>query len=256
MPTKQCRFVRPGVTQTSEFFHTPKVPDGRSIGEVFERIEQPGAWVALYNIQTEPEYRRLIDELIDSVRPVVEREQPGIFNPAGYFFISAPPSVTPFHLDSENNFWLQARGRKRMTVFDRCDRELVPASAVEEFIIHRSLDGVRLDPALRHHGRDFDVGPGDGVYFPSTSPHMTSTTAEWARPGDGVSVSLAITFYTAVTRQHARVHQCNRVLRRLGVEPRFPGQSRWRDAVKAPLGRLITAALVKFRNYVVPPGGA
>lgn len=236
MPTRQCRFIRPGATQETEFTHSSKPHDRTSIDEVLERIEEPGSWIALYDIQTDPEYRALIEEVLGDIRPLVEREQPGMFHFAGYFFISAPPSVTPFHIDTENNCWLQIRGRKRMTIFDRSDRELVPAQAVEEFIIHRSLTNVHLDPALRGRGRNFDVGPGQGVYFPTPSPHMTEATTDWVRPGDRLSISLALVFYTSLTHRHALAHEWNRVLRRVGIQPRFPGVSPLSDAVKKPFG--------------------
>ncbi len=254
MPSRQCRFIRPGSTQTSEFFHTPKTPDGQDIDTVFARIEEPGSWVALYNVQTDPHYAAFLDDVMASARPLIEPSQPGLFRVAGFIFISAPPSVTPFHIDRENNFWLQIRGRKAMTVFDHRDRAVVPAREVEEFIVHGSLAKVRLDPALHDRGREFDVGPGDGVYFPATSPHMTRATTDWVRPGDGVSISIGVVFYTAVTRHLARVHQCNRVLRELGLQPSFPGTSAWRDAVKAPIGRAIAASRVRWRSHVAPPG--
>ena len=254
LPTEQCRFIRPGSSQTSEFFHTPKAPDGQDIDAVFEHIETPGSWVALYNVQTDPHYAAFLDEVMASARTLIGPEQPGLFRVAGFIFISAPPSVTPFHIDRENNFWLQIRGRKTMTVFDHRDRDVVPARAVEEFIVHGSLNEVRLDPALLDHGHDFDVGPGDGVYFPATSPHMTRTTTDWVQPGDGVSISIGVVFYTAVTRHQARVHQCNRVLRHLGLQPDCPGTRPWRDALKAPLGQAIAAARVRWRGHVAPPG--
>ncbi len=253
LPSEQCRFIRPNSSQISEFFHTPKAPDGQDIDAVFEHIETPGSWVALYNVQTDPHYAAFLDEVMASARPLLA-EQPGLFRIAGFIFISAPPSVTPFHIDRENNFWLQIRGRKIMTVFDHRDRDVVPAREVEDFIVHGSLNKVRLDPALRAHGHDFDVGPGDGVDFPATSPHMTRTTTDWVQPGDGVSISIGVVFYTAATRHQARVHQCNRVLRGLGLQPSFPGTSHWRDALKAPLGRAIASARVRWRGHVAPPG--
>jgi hypothetical protein len=84
---------------------------------------------------------------------------------------------------------------------------------------------------------------------------MTRTTTDWVVPGDGVSISIGINFYTRTTRRHARVHQVNRVLRRLGLEPTPPGRSAWRDMLKAPLGRAVVS-LLKWRrqDYVVPPG--
>ncbi len=254
MPSRQCRFIRPGTTQASEFFHTPKTPDGAGIDEMFARIEEPGSWIALYNVQTDPAYAGFLDEVMTSAKSLLQAEQPGVFRVAGFIFISAPPSVTPFHIDRENNFWLQIRGRKIMTVFDHRDRAVVKASDAEDFIVSGSLKNVRLDPAHRALGRDFDVGPGDGVYFPATSPHMTRTPTGWVQPGNGVSISIGVVFYTDVTRHHARVHQCNRVLRKFGLTPTFPGESAWRDAIKAPLGRAIAASRARWRNYVAPPG--
>lgn len=254
MPTQQCRFIQPGSTQTSAFHHSSKTPEGRDIDAVFDRIEEPGSWVALYDVQTDPHYAGFLDEVIAAAGDLIAREQPGLFRVAGFIFISAPPSVTPFHIDRENNLWLQMRGRKTMTVFDHRDRDVVAAPAVEEFIVHGSLDAVRLDPGLRDRGVDFEVGAGDGVYFPATSPHMTRTTTDWVRPGAGVSISIGVVFYTALTRHHARVHQCNRVLRSLGANPQPPGESSWRDALKAPVGHAIASARSRWRGYKAPPG--
>lgn len=254
MPAKQCRFISPNTTQTSEFFHTPVAPGGQDIDAVFADIEQSGSWVALYNVQTDPAYAGFLDEVMAAAGPLFAKEQPGLFRVAGFIFISAPPSVTPFHMDRENNFWLQIRGKKVMTVFDHRDRELVPGVDVENFIIDGSLDKVRLAPHLANRGKDFVVGPGDGVYFPATSPHMTRSTTDWVRPGDGVCISIGVVFYTDVTRHHARVHQWNRILRRVHLSPSFPGESRWRDTLKAPFGRALASARVRWRGYDAPPG--
>ncbi|MHA6203872.1 JmjC domain-containing protein [Dyella soli] len=240
MPLGHCRFVQPDITQASPFAHEDHHPEGRGIEEFFRRIEEPGSWIALYHVQTIPRYRKLLDQILETVRPAIEREQSGIFDVMGFVFISAPPSVTPFHIDRENNFWLQLHGRKTLSVWDPFDRETVPADAVEDFIVDRSLRKVRFKDEYRARVHDFDSGPGDGVYFPSTSPHMANTGREWASPGNGVSASIGVTFYTDDTRRMARVHQVNRVLRKkLHVVPSYPGESPAADALKAPLGRII-----------------
>ncbi len=252
MSSGQCRFLKPGTTQGSAFSHDPEHPQGLSIDEVFARMEEPGSWLALYNVQTDARYRAALERIVDDLRPLVEREQPGIFLVTGFIFISAPPSVTPFHIDRENNFWLQLRGRKTMNVWDNTDREVVPATVVEDFI----AGGVQVpfQEAFRARSREFDTGPGDGVYFPSTSPHMTRTDTRWVQPGDGISVSLGINFYTSVTRRTARVHQFNRVLRRLGMTPSFPGQSTAADSFKAPMGRWLAAVRYRRLGATPPPG--
>lgn len=244
--TGQCRFIAPDTAQDAPFEHRGADPAGRAIDEVFARIEEPGSWVALYNVETHPPYRALLEEITASVRPLVEREQPGMFNVGGFIFVSAPPSVTPFHIDRENNFWLQIRGRKVMNVWEPTDTHVVSEIDREAFIVNAALDNVRMKSGDRERSHEFDVGPGDGVYFPSTSPHMTRSDPSWVRPGDGVSVSIGVVFYTDVTRRAARLHILNRVFRRFGLNPSVPGARPWVDRVKYPLA----CALVWFKKNV------
>jgi len=114
---------------------------------------------------------------------------------------------------------------------------------------------VRLKEEHRARSHDFETAPGDGIYFPSTSPHMTRSDPDWVRPGDGVSVSLGVTFYTSVTRRHAQVHQFNNLLRRmLQMTPTGPGISPLRDHIKAPLGRAVGAMRYRRTGGTPPPG--
>jgi len=254
MPSGQCRFITPGATQASEFMHEGHSPDGRGIDDVFRRIEEPGAWVALYNVETDLRYRAFLDEVMAAAEPLLGRQQPCRFNLGGFIFISAPPSVTPFHIDRENNFWLQMHGCKTMNVWDHRDRSVVAAADVEEFVLFGSLERVRLQDGFEARSHRFDTSPGTGVYFPSTSPHMTRSDAGWARPGDGVSVSIGVVFYSDVTRRHARVHQANQVIRkRFGIEPLAPGVSGWRDALKAPFGHVMGRLRKRWHKAGKPP---
>lgn len=247
--TRQCRFIPAGATQATPFEHGDSDPGGRMIDEVFARMEEPGSWVALYNVESHPPYRALLEEITSSVRPLVERQEARMFDVGGFIFISAPPSVTPFHIDRENNFWLQIRGRKVMNVWDPTDSHVVSDIDRETFIVNASLDNVRLKDGYRERSHEFDVGPGDGVYFPSTSPHMTRCDAGWARPGDGISISIGVVFYTEATKRVARLHVLNRFLRRLGLRPAAPGVRPWADALKTPLANLLVGAKKVFRGY-------
>jgi hypothetical protein len=79
---------------------------------------------------------------------------------------------------------------------------------------------------------------------------MTRTDNAWVRPGDGVSVSIGVNFYTRCTRRRAYVHAANVVLRRLGLNPRHPGKSGGLDGVKYPFGRATIWARKALRGYV------
>jgi hypothetical protein len=246
-PTKQCRFIKDLATRSSTFDHEDHDSHGRTIDEVFARIEEPKSWVALYNVETDPLYARFLQEVTESVRPQVERHEPGMTKVGGFIFISAPPSVTPFHIDRENNFWLQIRGRKLMSVWDHRDRVSVSAADRETFIVFG--DNAPYKDVCTGRSHDFDVGPGDGVYFPSTSPHSTRCDVDWVRPGDGVSVSIGVVFYTDYTRRLAYVNAWNQFLRRRGLEPRDPGESPWLDRLKEPWGRALIWHGVKFHGF-------
>jgi hypothetical protein len=252
--TEQCRFVRPGVQQDSDFVHKARPEDGSGIDEVFARISEPGAWVALYNIEVDPDYRRFLNAVVDAARPLIEKEQSGIHNVQGFLFISAPPSCTPFHIDRENNLWLQMRGRKVISVWDDRDRQIVASEAVEKFIMSGALDDVRLTPGKRAHARDFVMTAGMGVYFPTTSPHMTSTESSGGDPMGDVSVSVGVVFYTDQTRRTANAHILNHYLRKIGLRPMHAGESVIRDQLKYPFARLLVWIISRFREFVPKPG--
>lgn len=247
--TGQCRFLTPGATQSSEFFHKGETHDGRSIDEVFRRIEEPGSWVALYNVETNPRYRAFLNEVTLTVRALVEPQEPNMSDIGGFIFISAPPSVTPFHIDREHNFWMQVHGRKRLTVWDQNDRQVVSQPDVEKFIMYGDLANVKLRDGTLEKGTELDCGPGDGVYFPSTSPHATRSERDWTRPGDGVSVSIGVVFYTDETRRLANMHAGNSYLRKFGLKPAYPGKSPVQNSLSYLTGKSIVEFKKRFRGY-------
>ena len=254
MPKGQCRFIKPGATFASGFHHDDKPDDGRSLREVFARIEEPKSWIALYNVQTDPLYAGMISDAIGSARHLIDRQEPGTFMMNGFIFISAPPSVTPFHIDREHNFWMQILGQKTMNVWDADDREMVPQKDIERFITYRTLENVKLrEESLVSRSLELVCGPGDGVYFPSTSPHATRCESSWTSPGDGVAISMGINFYTPATRKRANVHALNELLRKLGMHPTFPGKSPALDSMKYPFAKAYVA-LQKLRGFEPPPG--
>jgi hypothetical protein len=242
----QCRFMDPKRTVASRLAHDSRPPDGRSIEEFFQRMEEPGSSVAFYNIEVIPRYQALLMLVVNSMRSLVEREQPDIFRVNGFVFFAAPPSVTPFHIDRENNFWLQLHGHKILNVWDHRDRSIVPAEAVEDFIVTQSLGKVHFNEAFLSRGLEFDAQPGDAVYFPSTSPHMTRSEVGRAAPGDRLSISIGVTFYTAATREVARIHQVNRLMRKCGLSPSYPRESPTADAVKSAVGGLVGAGRARL----------
>lgn len=255
MASDQCRFISRDTKIDSVFDHKNQSQDGRAIEEVFQRIEEPGSWVAIYNIQTDAIYSQFIRDAMASVRHLIPNYST-VFDVRAYLFISSPPSITPYHIDTENNFWLQIHGRKTINLWNRDDPDILPTRAVEKFIINGGdLSMVVLKEEHMQHRIEFDAGPGDGVYFPSTTPHLTRSDTSWVKADNHVTVSLALTFYNDATRRTAYVHSINDYLRRfLGREPLPPRQSHTIDMLKYPAGQLLVEMKRRLHHYTVPRG--
>ena len=201
------------------------VADGRAEavdstpGEIARGIETNGAWMVLKNIEQVPAYHSLLDELLDEVAPLVAGREGGMNLREGFAFLSAPNSTTPAHTDPEHNFLLQIRGTKHMNI-GRFRDPAVEQKQVEKMLtVHRNMDRLPEDPT------DYHLHPGQGVYVPPNAPH-------WVENGPDPSVSLSITFRTPVTERAHNVHGVNLRLRKLGINPRPPGQHLATDRVK------------------------
>ncbi len=213
-------------TPGTSFADAPNLhPNTKGAVATLAEIEKAKAWMSLLNVQADPIYRRLIDEILDEVRPIVERRDPGMCYRAGWIFVSSPGAVTPFHMDHEHNFILQIRGKKRLYTWDPFDREVVSERAQELFHDRHSRELVTWSEAWRARTRVFDLEPGLGGYMPSTAPHMVEN-------GDGPSITISFTYYTDATRQRELLYRANARLRRLGLDPHPVGASPGRDRVK------------------------
>jgi hypothetical protein len=193
---------------------------GRTGAEVLAEIEENGSWIVLKNVEQDPRYRALLDGLLDGVDAAVPGGDDTRMGREAFIFVSAPGSVTPAHVDPEHNFLLQIRGTKTMHVgaFDDArTRQL----ELERFYAgnHRNIE--RVPDALEA----VELHPGQGIYVPPSAPH-------WVQNGDGVSVSLSITWRTVATDRRSRVWAANHALRQRGKTPVEPGASRLADARK------------------------
>jgi hypothetical protein len=193
-----------------------------SPGEVARTIETNGCWMVLKNIEQDPGYKALLDELLDPMEAMVSGRDGGMTGREGFVFLSAPDSTTPSHIDPEHNFLLQARGTKNMVVGRFPDPKTEQLELEQTFGKggHRNIQWEPVDP------QTFHLEPGDGVYVPPHAPHLVKN-------GPTPSVSLSITFQTATNEQAIRVHAFNSQLRRLGLSPAPPGRRSGIDRQKA-----------------------
>ena len=225
-PLGQLRFHGNTTTAATAFNTAPtEHATGLTAVETVQSIERAGSWVSFLNIQTDPEYRALVDEVLDGLKPELERVDPGMYGYAGWIFLTSPRVVTPFHMDRENNFILQVRGDKRIHVWDPNDHAVVTPRIREDFNTYRSRDKQVYKDEFLPRAQIFDAKPGDGAFMPSNGPH-------WVRNGDNVSVTVSFTYYTRATKRFETLCRANSALRRLGLRPPAAGSSQLRDTVK------------------------
>jgi hypothetical protein len=222
-------------------------PADRNIMEVAERP----TWVLLRQIQTDPVYGALVDELLDQIRPFSEPLNPGMHQREAFLFISSRAQVTGFHFDPEYNFLLQVRGRKTVHMWNPGDREVIPADAIDAYYARRRNN--RDQPfrdAFLPRARELPLDIGQGLHFPLHAPHLVRTESD-------VSVSLSITFRTRDSKVREAVHAMNGRLRRFGIRPPWPRTSRLWDTTAqlgyraSFLGSSVEKRVRKLRRYVV-----
>jgi oxalate decarboxylase/phosphoglucose isomerase-like protein (cupin superfamily) len=224
-PKGQFRTHTKQATAGTPFNDAPRAyRNRRSAVETIGHLQQADAWISLLNVQTDPIYRTLVDEVLDQLKPQVERVDPGMCYRAGWIFMASPGTVTPFHFDVEHNFIFQLRGRKTLYVWDPDDTEAASEHARDMFHARHDRSLLVWREELKDRAHVFQLEPGMAAYMPSTSPHMVEN-------GDEPSLTMSFTYYTDSTRRNRALHKLHARLRALGVTPAPVGSNRPFDAL-------------------------
>jgi hypothetical protein len=249
---KEVRFKPPEPTDL--FISNDQHSDGWSIDEVFDRLEQPGSWMAIYHLTSDPEYADLCRSLLAEIDRHIGSIDPGLHGADLAIFLSSGPTETPYHIDQHPVFFFQLKGRKLMNLWDSRDPEVVPPQLAEEFLCERREGLFRYQEAFQSKVMEFELAPGDGLYWPATTPHYVRTQSYWAKPGDGVSLSFNISYYTKATRRRFCISTLNRILKqRTSIRPIPFGVSPLRDSLKYPFGRAYLLAHRLLKGQYLHP---
>ncbi len=251
--TDHVKYARPQRKPGSAFYTLSEAEAKTHVAETFDHLDEPGTWLAIYFAEADADYRALLHETLDGLRPMVEPSDPGMYGYSLFLFFASPPTTTPFHIDRENNFNVQILGHKRLRVWQADDRVAVPEQAIETYFAEDSLRDLHYRDELDDRALDVEVVPGEGVYIPNTAGHYVQTEpGDWTRQG-GVSLSLALTYFTADTRRRARLAVLNHTLRqRMGISLGLPDEApRRRDRVAYPLAGA-ALALRRLRHPTAP----
>lgn len=225
--------------KTSDLFLTADShAEGYDIDQVFDRISAPETWLAIYQMNLDPTYAEFCKKLLAEIDSRVGVRDPGMYGPDLAIFLSSPPAFTPYHIDQHPVFFFQVRGKKRLNLWDSYDHDVLPPELAEQFLCWKTEGIIKYRDAIQAKAFDIELGPGDGVYWPATTPHLTHTESHWIKPDDGFSLSFNISYYTNETKRRLCVSALNQLLRSHSpLKPRPYGDSPLRDKIKYPLGR-------------------
>ena len=232
--------LRPADVEINSGDVPENLPEGRkpildlSPPEVIARIRDCRTWLGLLRVEQDPEYRQLLDQLMDQLQPLVDPITPAMRERHAFIFVTSPNSTVPYHMDPEHGFLLHLQGRKRFSVYDGNDPDIVTDLEVER---HYTQGNRRLElrPEVAARGRAFDLVPGDGLHVPFGWPHHITND-------DQISISLQISFLTPNAERRARVYKVNSHLRKLGLAPAPFGASVVGDRLKSAVGQAALTA--------------
>lgn len=221
----QCVAYNAGdVSVADELYKGPQ--NGLPADETIRRIEECRSWMVLKFVESDVEYRTLLDACLADIDRLAAPIAPRMGKRRGFIFISSPRSVTPFHMDPEYNFLLQIRGTKTIHAFDPDDRTVLSDEDLERFYAANSDNAnIRFKDEYRNRAKAFELSPGVGLHIPVTAPH-------WVENGNEVSISFSITFEDSASERRSLIYSANAYLRRMGLRPSPFGRSTLTDSAK------------------------
>lgn len=195
------------------------VPDnGLSVADTIRQIESNKSWMVLKNVETNPEYAKLLKHTLYEIAPFIMHKTGKMLQMEAFVFVSSPNAITPLHFDPEHNILLQLRGEKIMSVFPQTDTEIAPGEAHERFQLGQQSRNLVWKDEYMTRATTFRMEQGDAVYVPVMAPH-------WVKNGPAVSVSFSLTWRSEWSYRAAEARAANALLRRVGFDPAPP--RRW-----------------------------
>ncbi len=212
LPAKDVE-QRAATTENPDGFSQVDHDPVRASQAIVNMLRTP-CWVMLRDIQQNPDYANLLDQIIDPLRTQISAKTGAINMLRGFIFISAPGTLTPLHFDPEFNILMQISGHKTFTTYPALPPYL---SAQQQENFHAEGNNI-LPWGTQYHpaGTPHELDPGDALFVPYKAPHWVKAS------GNAPSVSLSITWRTHYCDRHDHATQLRSILRRMGFAPNAP----------------------------------
>lgn len=187
-------------------------------------LDKSDSWVLLYSVQRHPEYRRLLDDLMQEIIAATGVSPDEVTWEDAYIFLASPKSVTPYHIDHEATFLFQIHGNRKARIWDPRDRSVLTEQELENYYAG-DFSAAKYRPEIAAKASEHDLVAGKGVHHPCRAPHSFQN-------GDAYTVAMGVHFCIRKYDRQSGAYQINHYLRRCGLKPVPPGVSPWRDELK------------------------
>ncbi len=233
LPPAQCK-VRYGVVPPDTDFDKSlaEYNRGLTLEDAIEHFEERQAYIAIYNPERDPQYREAIEGFLGEIVSRTGHIDPDLNWYSTYIFLTAQGSLTPYHMDREMNFRLQACGTKTVRLWDPAVEGIMTEAQKNELLAFVNDLRPSYKPSFEAKAMVFDLKPGLGVHHPFIAPHLVHT-------GPKLSISLAITFRTRGSDIWTDAHAFNYHARRFGIRPSPVRRSDTVDRIKAGMIRAV-----------------
>ena len=218
----------------------------KAVRDALDNLETSKLRLKLSAVHLEPAYEEVLKECTQELSALIGINLSRLYKDArATIFISSPGEITPYHIDQEANFLFELRGSKTVWIADGNDRKALSWQDLEAYWHDGAV--VPPPPTSMPQVRRFELRPGFAIHNPVNFPH-------WVANGSTSSVALSLG-YTRVD-DPIDVLRINYYLRKLGMTPIPPGESRLRDNTKRNVvecGRQLRRLIRGIRNSQKPP---
>ena len=216
-----------------------------TLQDTIANIAHNDSIVIMKHTEQDPVYGPVLQEFLGRVIDFAgEQMRSDVTIGETLILISSPNRVTPYHMDGETNFLVQVRGDKWFYVYDHADRTLITDEERERYFAGNISSAV-YNKDRQKDATAYDLRAGYGIHVPTGAPH-------WVQNKDNVSVAISVNYELRSVYRLSKIYKMNQQLRKLGITPRPPGTSQWRDGLKYTAARTLASA----RSLVSKPPAA
>ncbi len=214
-------FYKTGVSMANSKYSDAQC--AQDILKVLENLNTAGAWLRLTRVdEVNAQFNDIVEQFYAELSELYQQDiKSRTLKMFATVFISSPRAYTNYHLDHTWNFLLQISGRKTVHLYDPNDPQVLTQEDKEGWYMQE----VTINPRAPEKDTAYNLEPGDGVHHPVNAPH-------WVQNGAEISISLSLGLCLHDSNRDAKIYQTNYLLRKLGLNPTPPHQSKRRDSMK------------------------